>query len=73
MVNFKTAWDVLTQKEILPQKKALQYFLDVLKTEDLRPILPKIEAPALIISGIRILFAEGEKQKNCRKICSTPV
>lgn len=60
MVNFKTVWDILTQKEVLPQKKALQFFLDILKTEDLRLILPKIEAPALIVGG--------EKDTICGKV-----
>jgi pimeloyl-ACP methyl ester carboxylesterase len=60
MVNFKKVWHLLTLKEILPQKKALQYFLNILKNEDLRAILPKIETPTLIISG--------EKDPICGKV-----
>jgi len=51
MVNFKKVWQLVTLKEILPQKNALQYFLNIMKNEDLRAILPKIETPTLVING----------------------
>jgi pimeloyl-[acyl-carrier protein] methyl ester esterase len=49
--DFKEAWEISTHKVILPKKIALRELLNILLENDLRPILPNIKTPTLIVSG----------------------
>lgn len=63
LINFKKIWNILTKKEPMPQKQALQAFLKILQEEDLRPILAKIDAPVLIINGEKDVICPQAKAK----------